>query len=84
MGGTNYYIESILWHVLVSSVGANVDCQKRMEAFSKLKTETREFITAAEPNMEAFDSSILHKYLMEIDPQTAGKLHPNNKRKIMR
>lgn len=54
-----------------------------MEAFRKLNSETREFI-ASDTNMETYDSLILHKFLQEIDPVTAQKLHPNNKRKIMR
>lgn len=87
VGGTNYYIESVLWQNLIPS-----DIKKRkledyamplLEGFDK---EVKDFIN--EPTMIAvmdkMESTQLYEYLKVIDPQTAYKLHPNNKRKIMR
>lgn len=34
--------------------------------------------------LEQQDSLILHKYLKIVDPDSANRLHPNNKRKIVR
>ena len=35
-------------------------------------------------NVAAMESSKLHELLSEVDPQMASKLHPNDKRKIIR
>lgn len=36
------------------------------------------------PELELQDSLILHKHLKTVDPDSANRLHPNNKRKIVR
>ncbi|TMW49281.1 hypothetical protein DOY81_005637 [Sarcophaga bullata] len=114
VGGTNYYIESLLWDILVSPsssrsltetdddfkhaaddvndngfadvVAANAVCKKatsdntpatvsgNLENPSLISTET----------LLTMSSELLHNHLKQIDPETANRIHPNNKRKIMR
>ncbi|XP_053563282.1 tRNA dimethylallyltransferase isoform X2 [Bombina bombina] len=78
VGGTNYYIESLLWKVLVDkdtsagektthgSVGLNETTSNRKE------------------ELEQLDSEELHTRLRNVDPEMAAKLHPNDKRKVAR
>ncbi|XP_046802329.1 tRNA dimethylallyltransferase isoform X2 [Lucilia cuprina] len=114
VGGTNYYIESLLWDILVSPT----DCSSN-ENLSKLpasatppppstladkakactsgnvnddaddivatvsgNVENSSFIAAEK--MLTMSSELLHNHLRNIDPETANRIHPNNKRKIMR
>lgn len=87
VGGTNYYIESILWHNLVSpGVGKIKKNEARCQDLSELSDEAREFIGTSSlvDRMEEMDSQKLYQFLQKIDPVMANRLHPNNKRKIMR
>lgn len=90
VGGTNYYIESLLWQNLVSpSVGfkrkkCDILDNDEIDSFT---SEVKEFIESPieiNERMEEMESKILHEYLKQIDPSMAHRLHPNNKRKIMR
>ncbi|XP_033951119.1 tRNA dimethylallyltransferase isoform X1 [Pseudochaenichthys georgianus] len=73
VGGTNYYIESLLWKVLVDTGqetrapgdGGDGALDRKLE-LEKLGVEE------------------LHKRLAEVDPKMAAMLHPNDKRKITR
>ncbi|XP_061520275.1 tRNA dimethylallyltransferase isoform X1 [Phycodurus eques] len=71
VGGTNYYIESLLWRVLLDSGkgdsgdGGDGDIDRKSE-------------------LEKMGRAELHKRLMEVDPEMAAMLHPNDKRKIAR
>lgn len=68
VGGTNYYIESLLWRILV----ANPNEQSNVKP-------------GILPNDEhLLSSEELHKKLKLLDPNMARRLHPNNKRKILR
>ncbi|XP_018569009.1 tRNA dimethylallyltransferase [Anoplophora glabripennis] len=67
VGGTNYYIESILWKILVENECGLV-----------------EKIGVLPNNEHQLPSEELHKRLSHIDPDMARRLHPNNKRKILR
>lgn len=68
MGGTNYYIESLLWKILID----NPD-------------ETYSTAPGILPdNDHELPSEELHKKLISLDPEMARRLHPNNKRKILR
>ncbi|XP_073831243.1 tRNA dimethylallyltransferase [Musca autumnalis] len=110
VGGTNYYIESLLWDILVSPTSdENVPSQspprnetaataainsplKDIEspttdavgvaAMESGNLENRSFIASAD--MQTMSSELLHNHLRTIDPETANRIHPNNKRKIMR
>jgi len=64
VGGTNYYIESLLWNFTVDSNG-NTSPPKYS------KTESSE--TTVE----------LYNKLKSLDKESAEKLHPNNRRKIL-
>jgi tRNA dimethylallyltransferase len=89
VGGTNYYIESILWNNLVSpGIGYkrkmnDVDYENKM---SNLNQDVKDFVknSAMVEDMLEMETTKLYEYLKIIDPITANRLHPNNKRKIMR
>ncbi|XP_063243063.1 tRNA dimethylallyltransferase-like [Bacillus rossius redtenbacheri] len=79
VGGTNYYIESVLWKTLVvgprqkrehDSVGELEEIRKRW----KVDVDERKHIPTSE----------LHNQLKKVDPEMASMLHPNNRRKIIR
>ena len=95
VGGTNYYIESIVWHNLVSPKPAlptaSTTGKERTkspdiydERFNALEEEIKEFITNPTTSMDTIDTAQLYGYLQAIDPISANRLHPNNKRKIIR
>ncbi|XP_066152413.1 tRNA dimethylallyltransferase isoform X2 [Euwallacea fornicatus] len=68
VGGTNYYIESILWKILVQNPGEEII--KGCGIF---------------PNKEhELPNEVLHEKLKKLDPVMANRLHPNNRRKILR
>ncbi|XP_017276434.1 tRNA dimethylallyltransferase [Kryptolebias marmoratus] len=72
VGGTNYYIESLLWRILLDT-GENKDCKDAVDEAGNRKTE-----------LEKLEGTELHKRLAKVDPEMASMLHPNNKRKIAR
>lgn len=70
VGGTNYYIESLLWDVLVDSQEKQTqDC-----SLAELK----------EAELGAMSTLELHQHLAKIDAGSANRIHPNNRRKILR
>ncbi|XP_043073943.1 tRNA dimethylallyltransferase isoform X3 [Puntigrus tetrazona] len=70
VGGTNYYIESILWNVLlVTGQGSDTESEKGV-AFES-KTE-----------LEKLGALELHRRLKEVDPDMAAILHPHDARKL--
>ncbi|XP_052440872.1 tRNA dimethylallyltransferase isoform X4 [Carassius gibelio] len=69
VGGTNYYIESILWKVLINSGGS----ESEKGVASESKTE-----------LEKLGGPELHRWLKEVDPDMAAILHPHDARKIAR
>ncbi|EDV43848.1 uncharacterized protein Dana_GF16308 [Drosophila ananassae] len=69
VGGTNYYIESLLWDILV-------DSQEKPAALLEQKLQEGELAS-----MTTLD---LHKHLAQIDVGSANRIHPNNRRKILR
>ncbi|XP_040908785.1 tRNA dimethylallyltransferase isoform X2 [Toxotes jaculatrix] len=72
VGGTNYYIESLLWKVLVDT-GENEESGDGGDGAPNRKLE-----------LEKLGGAELHKRLAEVDPKMAAMLHPNDKRKIAR
>ncbi|KAH8375028.1 hypothetical protein KR200_011199 [Drosophila serrata] len=70
VGGTNYYIESLLWDVLVDSQ----EKQSQGTSLAELKDGELDAMTTVE----------LHKLLAKIDTGSANRIHPNNRRKILR
>lgn len=71
VGGTNYYIESLLWNILIEKPSGGVD----KEMFDPTRGPDNEHLLPSEE---------LHKRLQELDPAMARRLHPNNKRKVLR
>nr|XP_048290473.1 tRNA dimethylallyltransferase isoform X3 [Myodes glareolus] len=69
VGGTNYYIESLLWKVLVNTKRQEMGIGKAADRKVELEKE---------------DSRELHKRLSQVDPEMAAKLHPHDKRKVAR
>ncbi|ESO88259.1 hypothetical protein LOTGIDRAFT_219332 [Lottia gigantea] len=72
VGGTNYYIESLLWNFLIN---------KKVKASS---TDDSELKKEEDPSVAGVDTIQLHKRLQEKDPELAKKIHPHNRRKIVR
>ncbi|GAB5574915.1 tRNA dimethylallyltransferase isoform X1 [Prionailurus iriomotensis] len=69
VGGTNYYIEALLWKVLVNTKPQEMDTEK---------------VTDRKVELEKEDGHALHKRLSQVDPEMAAKLHPHDKRKVAR
>uniref|UniRef100_A0A6M2DLA0 Putative trna delta2-isopentenylpyrophosphate transferase n=1 Tax=Xenopsylla cheopis TaxID=163159 RepID=A0A6M2DLA0_XENCH len=112
VGGTNYYIESILWNVLVdSSCNKNLvaprpslntlnNVQAQNVSDDSSQESDDEFVaneitfsqnqkkvtltSEDEKKWEYMSGAELHEILKKVDPKSALRLHPNNKRKIMR
>lgn len=74
VGGTNYYIESVLWEVLIDQV--EKDDGKGVSSAKKMKMEMDRSSTVTNDE--------LYKELMQVDPEMAKRFHPNNRRKIIR
>ncbi|KAG1669853.1 tRNA dimethylallyltransferase [Nymphon striatum] len=72
VGGTNYYIEAILWKVLVSNLGSRKNYSYVNKSFVDMKE-----------NQKVLESDVsLHDKLKAIDPTMAAKIHPKDHRKI--
>nr|XP_021323735.1 tRNA dimethylallyltransferase, mitochondrial isoform X1 [Danio rerio] len=70
VGGTNYYIESILWKVLIDTgQGSDTEPEKGGGADSRA-------------GLEKLGGPELHRRLKEVDPDMAAILHPHDSRKI--
>ncbi|XP_056412601.1 tRNA dimethylallyltransferase isoform X2 [Hyla sarda] len=75
VGGTNYYIESLLWKVLVNTGSPPNE---------KTDSLGDQCITDRKVELEKLDSSELYARLKNVDPEMASKLHPHDKRKMAR
>lgn len=122
VGGTNYYIESLLWQILVEDPEASgntmkrhdsswrledneIDCENKVENRRKGDTTTvlatsddgatheddekeEKEVLVASKKMKydncSHSNEILHRKLTEVDPEMARRLHPNNRRKVIR
>ncbi|XP_038613992.1 tRNA dimethylallyltransferase [Tachyglossus aculeatus] len=76
VGGTNYYIESLLWKVLIDTKeaphpGPSASGGEAMAIDRKVE-------------LEKLDGPELHRRLSLVDPQRAATLHPHDKRKLSR
>ncbi|XP_051892192.1 tRNA dimethylallyltransferase isoform X2 [Pristis pectinata] len=78
VGGTNYYIESLLWKVLVDTKEGNV-CSA---VDGTVVTQTPS--TDRKEELEKLDFQELYTRLVQVDPEMAEKLHPRDKRKVAR
>ena len=68
VGGTNYYIESLLWNFTVDSAMEVEKSDANSDENFKFTSET---------------TAVLYEKLRTLDKATAEKLHPNNRRKIL-
>nr|XP_033810293.1 tRNA dimethylallyltransferase isoform X1 [Geotrypetes seraphini] len=71
VGGTNYYIESLLWKFLIDTKEIS-------------NGDTSKPTTSRTLELEQLDGPELYRHLSQVDPQMASKLHPHDKRKLAR
>lgn len=76
VGGTHYYIQSLLWRDTL------LDTKK--DAGTVSRTQTQDQSDANEKFLRESDTSTLYQKLKEIDPLMAKKWHENDRRKITR
>lgn len=76
VGGTTYYIESLLWKVLIDDKNLQINTSHSIDS---QREEIRQAIESSTEN-----ASNLHEILSKVDPITAAQIHPNNKRKVIR
>ncbi|XP_050400767.1 tRNA dimethylallyltransferase isoform X2 [Patella vulgata] len=99
VGGTNYYIEALLWNFLInkqdvdkaktraSSDSDSDSDEKSRESSNLMASDDKEPISRNKGEEEIYtniETSQLYKLLEEQDPESARKLHPHNRRKIIR
>lgn len=75
VGGTNYYIESLLWNILVVDDNSNKSDDIKNKPAIKITENLLETKLSSEE---------LHNLLKKVDPHSANRMHPNNRRKILR
>lgn len=86
VGGTNYYIESLLWKILIPDPVKSV---ARSDSPSPERPDKEDVSPLKKMKFEwdrktPQSSEDLHKQLTEVDPDMAKRLHPNNRRKVIR
>ncbi|XP_011494437.1 PREDICTED: tRNA dimethylallyltransferase, mitochondrial-like [Ceratosolen solmsi marchali] len=74
VGGTNYYIESLIWKILIDDPNISNNESDKDEGSSLPKIR----------RIEKDNLKDLYKKLIQVDPEMADRLHPNDKRKIIR
>lgn len=97
MGGTHYYIESLLWKVLLDDDPSSLhdDDQLLYERKHRTLDETvssdqdddqllKSLTFDQEMVPQHLTSARLHQLLRKVDPVMADSIHPNNRRKIIR
>lgn len=93
VGGTNYYIESLLWRVLVDPIPDAVagskrkwnesECERFGDILKSSKSDEATVTTTISTDLD-LPTATLHETLAQVDPDMAARLHPNNRRKIIR
>ena len=94
MGGTHYYIESLLWRVLLDDDPSMEDddliCGRKRPTMDDLSSteDDDQLLTCLTFDQDAlpehFTGPRLHQLLRKVDPAMADAIHPNNRRKIIR
>nr|XP_027197124.1 tRNA dimethylallyltransferase-like isoform X2 [Dermatophagoides pteronyssinus] len=98
VGGTNYYIESILWDTLVGSKEQKISDDKEFKIetdedgnYSEILANEIETINdllqkqkLTYRNLRSISNEKLYEFLKEIDPESANTLHLHNRRKVIR
>lgn len=85
VGGTNYYIESLLWDILIEDPDDNTNQSKKRKEnitndsfYEENKDEINNLYDSKLSNEEML------KQLEIVDAQSALKIHPNDRRKLSR
>ncbi|KPM10312.1 tRNA dimethylallyltransferase, mitochondrial-like protein, partial [Sarcoptes scabiei] len=97
VGGTNYYIESIIYHNLIDSESVPFSNQQTISSSVRetIENQSRKIfpidtveellsIKITTQNLKCTSNEKLHKFLSCIDPRSAEILHINDRRKIIR
>ncbi|XP_013172663.1 PREDICTED: tRNA dimethylallyltransferase, mitochondrial [Papilio xuthus] len=115
VGGTNYYIESIVYQILVEDMTDSKallwDVSKRKRDYNINESQPKKLAVDCESNIKEklvsdvhevknvidkqklqedvdnetnFSNEEIHAKLKAIDPVMASRLHPNNRRKVLR
>lgn len=86
VGGTTYYIESLLWQVLIPHVQnkrkSDDGLSDNVNSDDKLLVD--KIIAKLSPHQSNHgDPMFLYKLLTGVDPESAQRIHPNDTRKIV-
>ncbi|GFR00958.1 tRNA dimethylallyltransferase [Trichonephila clavata] len=95
VGGTNYYIESLFWEVLISVQNKknellfdsdNDSDSNIVTTLNGVSSTTKDLFKQkiVPDSFEDIPSSVLHECLQEIDADMANSLHPEDRRKVIR
>ena len=81
VGGTNYYIQSLLWHnTLIKK-----DQEQRQHSPSpEDDPSTNSFNNKNEEELDNLETEELYNRLEKVDPIMANRWHPSDRRKILR
>lgn len=71
VGGTNYYIQSLLWN--------NTTIGDQRSASPEIEDKDLDF-----PEFDLLETTELYDRLAKVDPVMANKWHPSDRRKILR
>jgi len=97
-GGTNYYIESLVWKILVENESkitalpvpikkAKLDDEQEVQPAATEEIYNKESDSTSyecNTNFENFSNSELYEKLRQLDPERANDLHTNERRKVIR
>ena len=84
-GGTNYYIESLIWKVLVDKNDNNGgDGDSDSDNVTVVKRRRTNDVEDDDDKSKQISTPELYQRLQEVDPERASELHPNERRKILR
>ncbi|XP_065651531.1 tRNA dimethylallyltransferase isoform X2 [Hydra vulgaris] len=75
VGGTNYYVESLLW---------NFSLEQTWDQEGNNEEQLNETDLKFQEKYNGYTDEALFNTLKIVDPERAEQLHPNNKRKVLR
>eukprot|EP01137_Pigoraptor_chileana_P027858 Opistho-2@10987 len=95
VGGTNYYIEAVIWNnTLVASPDAikgendedriDVIPGKYQNSNELASVSAAAFASSVRLELDALDTPRLYTMLCDVDPDMSNRIHPNDRRKIVR
>ncbi|RWS13091.1 tRNA dimethylallyltransferase-like protein [Dinothrombium tinctorium] len=89
VGGTNYYIESLLWDVLINPENVTELVHERDEKLKNpndflLTVDNIRNIPLTKHSTQDLSTEYLYDLLKQIDMKSALEIHPNERRKILR